>query len=128
MLVERRNELLKPLEWMGTSYKDLLLFPRPAVRAVGFALDQAQRGERADNVKVMQGFGGASVLEVVEDHQTDTYRAVYTVRFDEAIYVLHCFQKKSKRGIETPKPDKDIIARRLKLAAERHRQFAKAQK
>ncbi len=74
----------------------------------------------APKVKVMKGFGGASVVEVREDFQTDTYRAVYTVKFEEAIYVLHCFQKKAKTGIATPKPDLKLIESRLKDAQARH--------
>jgi phage-related protein len=76
----------------------------------------AQAGDRHDATKVLKGFGGAGVLEVIENDAGGTYRAVYTVRFDEAVFVLHCFQKKSKRGIETPKEDMDIIRDRLKVA------------
>ena len=76
----------------------------------------AQAGDRHDAAKVLKGFGGAGVLEVVEDDVGGTYRAVYTVKFAEAVFVLHCFQKKSKRGIATPKEDMDIIHARLKLA------------
>lgn len=79
-------------------------------------MDFAQRSEKYDAVKVMKGFGGAGVLEVVEDDIGGTYRAVYTVKFDEAVFVLHAFQKKSKRGIATPKEDMDIIRNRLKVA------------
>lgn len=82
----------------------------------GFALSLAQAGDQHDDAKVLKGFGGAGVLEVVEDDSGGTYRAVYTVKFEEAVFVLHCFQKKSKRGIETPKQDMDIIRARLKLA------------
>ena len=82
----------------------------------GHALDFAQRGDRHDAAKVLKGFGGAGVLEVVEDNLGGTYRAVYTVKFEEAVFVLHCFKKKSKRGIATPREDMDIIRARLKLA------------
>ena len=82
----------------------------------GFALSLAQAGDQHDDAKVLKGFGGAGVLEVVEDDSGGTYRAVYTVKFEEAVFVLHCIQKKSKRGIETPKQDMDIIRARLKLA------------
>jgi phage-related protein len=85
---------------------------------MGYALYQAQVGLKAPTAKPLRGFGGTSVLEVVEDHQTDTYRAVYTVKFSELVYVLHAFQKKSKKGIATPKPDIDLIRRRLKIAEE----------
>lgn len=85
---------------------------------MGYALYQAQVGLKAPTAKPLRGFGGASVLEIVEDHQNDTYRAVYTVKFSELLYVLHAFQKKSKKGIATPKPDIDLIKRRLKIAEE----------
>jgi phage-related protein len=82
----------------------------------GFALSLAQAGDKHDAAKVLRGLGGAGVLEVVEDDAGGTYRAVYTVKFAEAVFVLHCFQKKSKRGIATPKEDMDIINARLKIA------------
>ena len=82
----------------------------------GHALNFAQNGEQHDAAKVMKGFGGAGVLEVVEDDADGTYRAVYTIKFEEAVFVLHCFQKKSKSGISTPKKDMDLIQSRLKVA------------
>jgi len=85
---------------------------------MGYALYQAQVGRKAPSAKPLAGFGGAGVLEIVEDHQTDTYRAVYTVKFSELVYVLHAFQKKSKKGIATPKPDIDLIKGRLRTAEE----------
>ncbi|MCL9653048.1 type II toxin-antitoxin system RelE/ParE family toxin [Pantoea agglomerans] len=106
----------KPLIWIGSSRKDLQNLPRDVQRFFGFALDFAQRGEKHDDAKVLKGFGGAGVLEVIEDDIGGTYRAVYTVRFAEAIFVLHAFQKKSKRGIATPKEDMEIIRNRLKVA------------
>ena len=112
---------LKPLEWVGSSLKELRSFPDPVKRDIGSALLLAQKGGKAEGVKPMKGFGGAGVLEVVEDHDGDTYRAIYTVRFATAIYVLHAFQKKSKRGIATPKHDLDVIRSRLALAEDRHR-------
>jgi phage-related protein len=90
---------------------------------VGFALYQAQRGLTPRSVKVLRGFGGASVLEIVEDFRTDTYRAVYTVQFADVVYVLHAFQKKSKRGVETPKAEIEIIKGRLKLAKEHYAEW-----
>ena len=84
----------------------------------GFALYQAQVGEKHEDAKPLKGFGSAGVLEVVESDQGGTYRAVYTVRFTKAVYVLHCFQKKSTRGIETPQQDIDLIKSRLKLATQ----------
>jgi phage-related protein len=105
-----------PLRWVGSSKKDLLAMPEDVIDVVGYALHLAQVGEKHENAKVLKGFGGAGVLEVVEDFHGDTYRAVYTVKFVATIYVLHCFQKKSKSGIATPKPDMEMIQRRMKLA------------
>ncbi len=106
----------KPLEWVGSSYKDLMALPPDVRQFFGFALSLAQAGDRHDAAKVLKGFGGASVLEIVENDAGGTYRGVYTVKFEEAVFVLHCFQKKSKRGIATPKEDMDIIHARLKVA------------
>lgn len=86
----------KPLEWIGSSHKDLMALPAEVRRFFGFALSLAQGGDRHDTAKVLKGFGGAGVLEVVEDDAGGTYRAVYTVRFAEAVFVLHCFQKKKQ--------------------------------
>ena len=108
----------KALAWIGSSRKDLKKFPAEVRSAIGYALYQAQLGLKAVNAKPLAGFVGASVLEIVDDFQTDTYRAVYTVRFRDVVYVLHAFQKKSRKGIATPKADLDLIKRRLKLAEE----------
>ena len=93
---------LKPVRWIGSSRDDLCRFPAEARRNIGYALHFAQMGDKHSSAKPLQGFGGAGVLEIVEDHDGDTYRAVYTVRFAEVVYVLHTFQKKSKRGVKTP--------------------------
>ena len=93
-----------------------MALPAGVRRHFGFALSLAQAGDRHDSAKVLKGFGGTGVLEVVEDDAGGTYRAVYTVRFAEAVFVLHCFQKKSKRGVATPKEDMNIIHGRLKVA------------
>jgi phage-related protein len=106
----------KPLEWIASSYKDLMALPPDVRRRFGYALSLAQMGDRDDAAKVLKGFGGAGVLEVVEDDVGGTYRAVYTVKFAEVVFVLHCFQKKGKSGIATPKADMDIIHARLKVA------------
>ena len=119
---------MKPVHWIGSSREDLRDFPTEVRRDIGFALRTAQSGEKHPSAKPLQGFGGASVLEVVEHHDGDTYRAVYTVRFAEAIYVLHCFQKKSRRGIKTPQKELDLIAARLKKAQEDYEQWLKAGK
>lgn len=106
----------KPLEWIASSYRDLMALPPDVRRRFGYALSLAQIGDRDDAAKVLKGFGGAGVLEVVEDDIGGTYRAVYTVKFAQAVFVLHCFQKKSKSGIATPRADMDIIHARLKVA------------
>jgi phage-related protein len=106
----------KPLEWIGSSHKDLMALPMDVRRFFGYALSLAQAGDQHDAAKVLKGFHGAGVVEVVEDDAGGTYRAVYTVKFKEAVFVLHCFQKKSKRGIATPTEDMDLIHSRLKVA------------
>jgi phage-related protein len=109
---------LKPLYWMGSTLKDLRDSPEDVKDAVGYALELAQKGERAGNAKVLKGFGGAGVLEIVSDHDGDTWRAVYTVTIADRVYVLHFFQKKSKKGIATPRKEIDLIKRRLREAVE----------
>ncbi len=106
---------MKPIRWVGSSYDDLLALPEEVRREVGYALYVAQNGDKADNAKPLKGMGGG-VIEVVENYDGDTYRAVYTVRFASAVYVLHAFQKKSKRGIATPPKDMKLIEARLKAA------------
>ncbi|MDQ2798506.1 MAG: type II toxin-antitoxin system RelE/ParE family toxin [Armatimonadota bacterium] len=112
------DELVKPLEFVGSSRKDLQALP-PVVRQMfGRALFLAQLGGKPASVKPLKGYRGAGILEIVEDYDTDAYRAVYTVRFAGIVYVLHVFQKKSRVGIATPTRDLDLIARRLKKAEE----------
>lgn len=94
--------------------------PKGVRMKVGDALYEAQDGEKADTAKPLKGFGGAGVLEVVADHDGEAYRAVYTVKFREAVYALHCFQKKSKRGVATPKSDLEMVERRLREARKHH--------
>ncbi len=108
---------IRNLRWVGSAKKDLRAMPADVQDTFGYALHLAQAGDRHSQAKPLKGFGGAGVLEVVEDHQGDTYRAVYTVRYVSAVYVLHCFQKKSTNGIATPKPDLDLIQARLKTVA-----------
>jgi phage-related protein len=108
--------MLRRVSWIGSAKKDFSAFPAEVIKEVGFALYLAQTGAKHDHVKPLKGFGGAGVLEVVEDHEGDTYRAVYTVQLRHAIYVLHAFQKKSKRGSKTPQADLDLIRRLLKDA------------
>ena len=106
----------KPLDWIGSSHKDLMALPADVRQFFGYALSLAQAGDQHEAAKVLKGFKCAGVLEVVENDAGGTYRAVYTVKFEESMFVLHCFQKKSKRGIATPKEDMDIIRARLKVA------------
>jgi phage-related protein len=111
---------MKPLEWIASSKKDLKSMPESVQDNFGFALFLAQLGEKHDDAKPLKGFKGSGVLEVVDDFVGDTYRAVYTVRFEFAVYVLHVFQKKSKSGIATPKQDIELVEQRLKAALEHH--------
>ena len=108
----------KPVRWVGSSKDDLSGFPEEVRRRVGGALWDAQRGLKAPYAKPLRGFGGAGVLEIVDDYDGDTYRAVYTVRFAGVVYVLHAFQKKSKGGKATPKAELDLIKQRLRRATE----------
>ena len=108
---------MKPLEWIASSRKDLQAMPDSVQDNVGYALFQAQLGEKHDDAKPLKGFKGSGVLEVVDNFDGDTYRAIYTVRFESAVYVLHVFQKKSKSGIATPKQDIELVEKRLKVAA-----------
>jgi phage-related protein len=107
---------LKPLGWIASTKKDLLTMPEKVIGTFGYALHLAQTGKKHDQAKPLHGFGSAGVLEIVEDWRGNTYRAVYTVRFAASVFVLHVFQKKSKSGIATPKPDMDLIKDRLKIA------------
>jgi phage-related protein len=109
----------KPLDWLGSSKKDFLAFPDPVKDAMGNALGLAQFGGKHPSAKPWKG-QGPGVFELVEDFRGDTYRAVYTVRFKEVVYVLHAFQKKSPKGIGTAQIDIDLIVRRLKLAQQDH--------
>jgi phage-related protein len=114
---------MKPIVWIGSNKKDLLSFPEDAIRNVGHALWLAQEGDLPPCAKPLRGFGGASVLEIIENNDGETYRAVYTVRFSDAVYVLHCFQKKSKSGIATPKVDVELIKSRLKTAEDESKKW-----
>ena len=110
------SQARKPLKWMGSSKRDLDAMPEEVKDVFGHAIDLAQAGGKHQDAKAMGGFGSAGVLEVVEDPRSDTYRAVYTIKFSGWVYVLHCFQKKSKSGIKTPKEDIALITARLKAA------------
>ncbi len=110
----------RELVYVGSSRKELRDCPVGVRRAFGLALFAAQVGETAPDAKPLKGFGGAGVLELLEDHKGDAYRAVYTVKFSLKVYVLHVFQKKSKRGAETPKHEIELIRERLKRAERMH--------
>jgi phage-related protein len=118
----------KPVRWVGSSKDDLSAFPQEVRRRVGGALWDAQLGLKAPFAKPLRGFGGGGVLEVVDDYDGDTYRAVYTVRFAGAVYMLHAFKKKSKRGIATPKAELDLIKQRFKRAREDYEQWSRSEK
>ena len=112
----------KPLTWVGSSKRDYIRFPDQVQDDMGYALFVAQMGERPRNAKPLKGFKGPGVLEIVEDYDGDTFRAVYTVRFAQRLYVLHAFQKKSRRGIETPKSEIRLVEQRLRAAEADYRQ------
>jgi phage-related protein len=105
----------KPLYWIGSSLKDITRFPSDVLRSVGFALSAAQYGGKHLAAKPWKG-EGPGILEIVKDYDGDTFRAIYTVRFAQAVYVLHVFQKKSPRGIETRQSDVVLVRERLKVA------------
>lgn len=107
---------IRSLEWVGSSRDDMAAFPREVRRTMGYALYRAQLGQISPRVKSLKGFGGAGVLEIINDHDGDTYRTVYTVRLQTAVYVLHAFQKKSTRGIATSVRDVNLIKSRLARA------------
>ena len=116
----------KPVRWIGGSKEDLSRFPDDVRWNVGGAIWQAQLGGKAPNAKPLRGFGGASVLEIVDDFDGDAYRVVYTVRFARAVYVLHAFQKKSRRGIATPKVELNLIRQRLRQATEDYEEWSRS--
>ncbi len=111
----------KPLHWVGSSKRDLLELPADVVDDFGYALGAVQLGATPTHAKLWKG-EGPGVLELVENHRGDTFRAVYTVRFARAVYVLHCFQKKSPSGIRTSQSDIDLIHARLRLAQQHYRE------
>ena len=107
---------LKALAWVGSAKRDLLALPEEVIDAFGYALYVAQTGKKHEKTKALHGFGSAGILEIVEDWRGNAYRAVYTVRFSAAVFVLHVFQKKAKHGIATPRQDMELIRERLKVA------------
>jgi phage-related protein len=110
--------MIKKLNFVGSSQENIKDFPEEVRADIGYALFVAQRGEKPEAAKPLRGFGGSGVLEIVENFDGNAYRAVYTVKFPNALYVLHCFQKKAKHGIKTPRQDIDLIEQRLRAAEE----------
>jgi phage-related protein len=118
---------LRPLLWVASSKRDFREFPPRVQDDLGFELYLAQTGQHPQSAKLLKGLGSGTV-ELVDDFDGDTYRAVYTVRFGDAVYVLHTFKKKSKRGIKTPQGDIDLVKRRLKDAEHDHAQRFKKER
>jgi phage-related protein len=118
----------REIVFLGSSKDDVTAFPLPVKRVMGYALRLAQQGERHPDTKPMVGFKGARVLEIRDDHDSDTYRTMYTVSLGDVVYVLHAFQKKSTQGIETPQRHIDTIEQRLKQAKELHTQRERERK
>jgi phage-related protein len=118
----------KPVFWVASSRKDLKKFPKGVRQVVGQALFDAQTGGKHPGAKPLKGFHGAGVLEVVEDEKGNTYRVVYTVKFAGAVYVLHAFQKKSKKGSKTPPEEIEKVKARFKEAAKHHAEWVKKEK
>lgn len=127
MVDQSEDKPAKPLYWVGESRSDLKGFPDEVRRMMGFALWQAQCGEKHLDAKPLRGFGGAGVLEVVEEFDGSAFRAVYTVKFSGAVYVLHAFQKKSTKGIKTPAYVMGLVKQRLTAAKEHYEQRTKRQ-
>jgi phage-related protein len=115
-------DILQQIEWIASSRDDLREFPKDVRRVIGQAIDDAQHGDEHPSAKALRGFGGRGVLEIVDDFDGDTYRAVYAVKFAGVIYVLHAFQKKSKKGIANPQRDIHLIKARLKRAEEHYKE------
>jgi len=112
----------RAVRWVGSSRRDLKSFPRPVQREIGQALFAAQRGDEYPSVKSLKGFGGRTVLEIIASYEGDAFRAVYSVRFEDAVYVLHAFQKKSKQGIATPQKEIELVRQRLAAAQRDYRE------
>ena len=117
-LMAGRNMREKQIIWIGSSKKDLMALSEDVIDVIGYALHYAQAGNKHDDAKVLKGFHGATVIEIIADDKAGTYRAVYTVKYKEVVFVLHVFQKKSKSGIATPKKEMELVEARLKQAEE----------
>jgi phage-related protein len=123
-----RVSVEKPLFWVGSSHDAILGLPDEVKDEIGFALSEAQFGSKHVSAKPLLGFGGAGVLEVVSDFDGSTYRGVYTVKFAGAVYVLHVFQKKAKKGAKAPKHEIDLVKQRLKAAAAHYEEWIRENK
>jgi phage-related protein len=117
------EESIRPLLWLASSKKDLMDMPSDVISDFGHGLYEAQIGKHPEIGKPLRGFGSADVVELVLDDEEGTFRTVYTVQFAEIVVVLHAFQKKSKKGRETPKQDMELIESRLKLAEIMYKQW-----
>ena len=117
--MDRLDRPIKPLLWVASSRRDYGVFPAQVQEVFGFQLFLAQTGQHPPSAKPLKGLG-SGVVELVESFDGDAYRATYTVRFETAVYVLHCFKKKSKSGIRTPQSDIELIKRRLRDAEQDH--------
>jgi len=115
----------KPCLFVGSSRKDLKRFPAKVQNRLGYALHEVQEGDEPNAAKALKGFGGRAVLELVDDFDSNTYRAIYTVRFAGVVYVLHAFQKKAKKGISTPWQDIELVKSRLRDAELHFRESTK---
>jgi len=113
----------KPIIWVGPSKKDFMEFPNEVRKEMGHALYVAQKGEKHRDVKPLKGFGGSSVLEIVQSDGQGTYRTIYTIQMKKAVVILHAFQKKSKTGIKTPKQEIDLVVQRLKSAHQKYKEW-----
>jgi phage-related protein len=122
--------MLQPKEviWISSSRKDLESFPLPVRKKMGFGLWQAQIGKKPAGAKVLKGFSGAGAVEIIRNHQSGTYRVIYTIQFAKAIYVLHAFQKKSKKRVKTPVEEIELVRNRLKVAEEHYEEWGKQKK
>jgi phage-related protein len=123
----RTARSLRPLLWIASSKRDFREFPAQVQDDLGFALYLAQTGQHPPSAKPLKGLG-SGMVELVDDFDGDTYRAVYTVRFGDAVYVLHAFKKKSERGVKTPQHDIDLVKRRLKDAEQDYAEHSKKEK
>lgn len=118
--MDEKGRFLKQIRWVGSSYDDFMTFPQQVHASVGYALHRVQEGKTPRNTKKLKG-AQAGAIEIISDHDGDTFRSIYTVKFGDIVYILHAFKKKAKKGIATPKTELDLIKKRLRLAEEDYR-------